>query len=567
MRLANIIFVALSSICSAAGKPNILFLAVDDLRPELGCYGVETVHSPFIDRFAASAVTFERAYCQVAVCNPSRVSLLTGLRPDSSKVWDLRTRFRETVPDVVTLPQHFKRHGYHAVSFGKIFHNPWPDNQSWSVPHAWPKNAGLWSDEARRRHSEFRERMRVEGKSDAVIERMRAAVIEALDVADHEHIDGAIARQAIEAMRRLHSGDKPFFLAAGFVRPHLPFVVPRKYWDLYDRDEIPLAANPHIPKQSPSFAMNTMYELRDYMDYADVPDPRDGTLSEARQRELKHGYLASVSFIDAQIGLILEELEKLGLAENTIVVLWSDHGWKLGEHNSWCKQTNYEIDARVPLIIRSPGAGANGKATPTLAELLDLFPTLCDLAGLDHPEHIEGDSLVPVLSDPTAEVKDAAFSQFKRRDGDAKRDLMGYAMRTDRFRYVEWIDRRTKEAVEFELYDHLHDPGETKNLAVDPSQEKWLRRLSAQLWNKLPAPPDYVATAPNEARPVIHFRNQREDRLTVYWLPEKGPRKKTGIIEPGQTLTQRTTKGHRFIVVGSRGNESKVHTVTRQNAT
>ncbi len=271
-----------------AKPPNVLFIAVDDLRPELGCYGVDAIESPNIDRLAKSGVLFERAYCQLAVCNPSRVSLLTGLRPDSAKVWTLDVRFRHTVPETVTLPQHFKQHGYYAASFGKIFHDPWPDNASWSEAHAWPKRSKLWSKAAKQRHAEFREQMRADGKSEAAIKRVRAQATEIVDIPDSEHIDGAIADQALEAMRRLAKGGQPFFLAAGFARPHLPFVVPRKYWELYDRGKIPLATNGILPTGAPAYAMNTMYELRDYMDYLGTPDPRSGSLTEAQQRELKH---------------------------------------------------------------------------------------------------------------------------------------------------------------------------------------------------------------------------------------------------------------------------------------
>jgi arylsulfatase A-like enzyme len=487
-----------------AKSPNVLFIAVDDLRPELGCYGAKEIKSPNIDRLAKSGVTFDRAYCQLAVCNPSRVSLLTGLRPDSTKVWTLDVRFRDTIPDVVTLPQHFKKHGYYAASYGKIFHNPWPDYISWSEPHSWPKGSKLWSKEAKKRHTEFRKKMRADGKSEAAIKRIRPQAAEIVDVPDHEHIDGAIARQALVSMRKLAEKDEPFFLAAGFVRPHLPFVVPRKYWDLYDREKIALASNQSLPKDAPRFAMNTMYELRDYMDYQGTPNPRSGSLTEAQQRELKHGYYASVSFIDAQIGLLLDELEELGLADNTIVVLWGDHGWKLGEHNSWCKQSNYEIDARVPMVIRAPEAKGNGKVTRSFSELVDLYPTLCELAGIPEAKHVEGDSVVPLLNDPSASVKDAAFSQFRRRVG--KKDLMGYAMRTDRYRYVEWIDRRTGKAVARELYDHEDDPEENTNLAQSSNQKKRLQTLSKKMWAALPAPPLLAkAAVKKDKRPNIVF--------------------------------------------------------------
>ncbi len=554
-------FIGLPAL-SSAKPPNVLFIAVDDLRPELGCYGVESIHTPNIDRLAKSGLLFERAYCQVAVCNPSRVSVMTGLRPDSSKVWTLDVRFRHTVPDVVTLPQQFKKHGYHAASFGKIFHNPWPDNESWSEPHRWPKNAQLWSDEAKQRLRDHREKMRAEGRSEAAIKRMRAPATEIVDIPDSKHIDGAIADQAIEAMRRLSKHDKPFFVAAGFVRPHLPFVVPRKYWDLYDRDKIPLAKNGFLPKRIPVCAMNTMYELRDYMDYANSPSPQKGTLTEAQKRELKHGYYASVSMIDAQVGRLLDELEKLGHAKNTIVVLWSDHGWKLGEHNSWCKQTNYEIDTRVPLIIRAPGFFGNGHSTRSLVELVDLYPTLCHLADVPRPAHLEGESLVPLLYDPGRPLKDAAFSQYRRRAN--KLDLMGYAMRTDRYRYVEWIDRKTRRVVSQELYDHESDPSENTNLATDPDKLGLLADLNEELWQTLPAPPPFEEKG---ARPKLRFKNKRDEKLVVYWLPSGKPRVKSGEIAPGKTLLQNTTIGHRFLISGKTSQFRKSVTVTKLDQT
>ena len=290
-------------------------------------------------------------------------------------------------------------------------------------------------------------------------------------------------------MKRLAKQDKPFFLAAGFVRPHLPFVVPRKYWELYDANAIPLAANPFLPKHSPAFAINTMYELRDYFDFDGTPRPSQGSLAETQQRRLKHGYYASVSFIDSLIGQLLAELESLGLADNTIVVLWGDHGWKLGEHNSWCKQTNYEIDARVPLIIRVPNTTGTGRNTDALVELLDVYPTLCELAGLPPAKRSQGRSMAPLLSNPGQPWKQAAFSQFRRQDGDVP--LMGYAMRTDRYRYVEWQDRRTRDVVATELYDHETDPLENTNLSGESENANKLAELSRLMWATLPTPPKY----------------------------------------------------------------------------
>ncbi len=540
------------SVCSAAGpssKPNILFIAVDDLRPELGCYGVKEIKTPEIDALAAGGLTFNRAYCQLAVCNPSRVSLMTGLRPDSSKVWDLVTRFRQTVPDVVTLPGQFKAHGYYAVSYGKIFHNPWPDNASWSEPHRWPKKSSLWSDEAKQRHAAYKEQRRAEGRPDSAINRIRPRATEIVDLPDNEHIDGAIAQQALAAMRRLAKQEQPFFLAAGFIRPHLPFVAPRKYWELYDEDAIPAAPNPFLPRHAPRFAMNTMYELRDYMDFDGTPTPDQGSLTEAQQRRLKHGYYASVSFIDSLVGRLLAELGSLELADDTVVVLWGDHGWKLGEHNSWCKQTNYELDARVPLIIRAPGAPANGQTTHALVEFVDIYPTLCELAGVPLPEHLDGKSMTPLLSKPDQTWKQAAFSQFRRQDGSVP--LMGYAMRTDRYRYVEWQDRRTREIVAAELYDHTNDPLENTDIAGRSENKELLAELSRRMWTTLPQPPEY--TPPGPRRPQAIFQNRGAVPVALFWIKTDGDERKQGIIQPGKQMLRNTTLGHRFRVQGPDG--------------
>lgn len=542
-----------------SSKPNVLFISVDDLRPELGCYGSESIKSPNIDALAKTAVTFARVYCQVAVCNPSRVSIMTGLRPDTTKVWDLVTRFRETTPDAVTIPQHFMKHGYHAVSYGKIFHNPWPDNQSWNEPHAWPKGSKLWSNEAKERLAEYRKGMKAEGKSQAAIRRMRAQATEIVDIPDSEHIDGAIADQALAAMQRLAKKDQPFFLAAGFVRPHLPFVAPRKYWELYDRDQIPLADNRFIPRNSPGFAMNTMYELRDYFDFAHTDDPRHGTLTEAEQRRLKHGYYASVSLIDAQIGRLMDELKRLGLADNTIVVLWGDHGWKLGEHNSWCKQSNYEIDTRVPLIIRVPGAEANGKLARGLVEFVDVYPTLCELAGLPIPSQLEGKSLKPLFQDANASVKTAAISQFKRRQ--RNRELMGYTMRTDRHRYVEWLDRATAKTVDRELYDHANDPEENENVAFEGDQSL-LNRLSRQLWATIDRP---KPTA--QMRPRLTIHNHSRQAITIYWDRPGGPPKKVAVVPIGGRHQGNATIGRRFLIHGNVTDFKTSVTVKQKNQT
>lgn len=538
---------------------NFLFLSVDDLRPELGCYGVDEIYTPEIDRLALRSVLFQRAYCQVAVCNPSRVSLMTGLRPDTTRVWDLVTRFRETTPDAVTLPQQLRKHGYYAASFGKIFHNPWPDNPSWSEPHSWPPRK-LWSDQARKRLEDHRQTMRAAGQPERAIERLRPQATERVKLADDEHVDGAIAEQAIQAMQRIAEREQPFFLAVGFVRPHLPFVVPEKYWDLYEPDEIPLAHNRSLPQNTPEFAMNTMYELRDYVDFVGTRSPRMGSLTEAQQRRLRHGYYASVSFIDSLIGKLLRELDGLGLSENTVVVLWSDHGWKLGEHNSWCKQTNHEIDVRVPLIIHVPGAAGNGKQASALVELLDLYPTICDLAGVPIPSEVEGISLRPIFGDPTSSVKEAAFSQFRRTHESTP--LMGYSMRTDGLRYMEWIDRRNQRIIAQELYDHRSDPSEAKNLAGNSRYDLMLQGLHEKLWGTLPQPPAYTPKVVR--RPQVTFQNEGLVPVTLWWLKPDGTEVRSGVIDSGKQTRRNTTIGHRFRMTSDEGLDQHFEVTKRQ---
>ncbi len=532
------------AIAADAQHPNVLFIAVDDLRPELGCYGNAHIKSPHIDALAQRSIMFTRAYCQQAVCNPSRASLLTGLRPDSTKVWDLVTHFRDTIPDVVTLPQHFRKHGYRAVAYGKIFHNPLPDADSWDEPNHWPKKARNWSIDSLKRLETYREQMRESGKTKAAIGRMRHPAIEDEDVPDNARPDGEIADQAIAAMRQLAGDENPFFLAVGFVKPHLPFNAPKRYWDLYDPAKLPLAENPAPPDGAPAMAMNTMYELRDYLDFAETPPPDRAPLTEAQQRRLKHGYYAAASFIDAQVGRLLGELDRLALRDDTIIVLWGDHGWKLGEHRSWCKQTNYEIDTRVPLIIQVPGNEGAGQKCNAIVEFVDVYPTLCELAKLSLPKHLQGRSLGPLLRKPELAWRHAAFSQFPRRGKD--RETMGYAMRTERFRYVEWLDRNNCETVAIELYDHDRDPQENSNVADDPKQMAQVEQLSAIMWKAIDRPKPGELAKPSPARPVLRFKNTRKDAVEVFWLAPDGRKVSRGKVAPGKVLSIKTTLSHRF---------------------
>jgi len=476
-------------------QPNVLFIAVDDLRPELGCYGNEYVKSPNIDRLAEGGITFKKAYCQSAVCNPSRASLLTGLRPDTIKVWDLKTKLRDNVPDVVTLPQYFKNNGYHTVGIGKIYHNTIPDPLSWSEPklhidgYPFDPDAVYRGDKDVADLENRKKKIIAEGKQKRYIDRigewyLKASATEAPDVPDNAYFDGAQTDVAIEKLAELKQKDKPFFFGIGYYRPHLPFNAPKKYWDMYDRNSIPLAENDYLPKNSPPMAINNLRELRGYTDFKKIPKAHEGKLSEAEARLLKHGYLASVSYVDAQVGRILDELERLKLRENTIVILWGDHGWKLGEHNSWCKMTNYEIDTNAPLIISSPELKNKAIESERLVEFVDVYPTLCEMAGLQIPENLEGNSVVPLIADPKKAWKKAVFSQFLREgiwlapDGI---EYMGYSIRTERYRFVEWMNWETKEYVAQELYDHQSDPQENINLAGEPGNSELVKQLSMQL--------------------------------------------------------------------------------------
>lgn len=476
-------------------RPHVLFIAVDDLRPELGCYGQDYIRSPHIDRLAKSGVTFTRAYCQQAVCNPSRASLLTGLRPDTLKVWDLRTDLRSTRPGAVTLPQHFKQHGYHSAGIGKIFHNTIPDPPSWSEPklhipgYPFDPDAVYRDDGNVQWLANRRDEIIRQGTQRRHIDRLgqwylKAVATENADVPDNAYYDGAQTDVALARLRELKEQGRPFFFAIGYYRPHLPFNAPRKYWEMYDRERIPLASNNYLPKGAPLMAINTMRELRGYSDLRDVPRPDQGQLTEEQARLLRHGYFASVSYVDAQVGRLLDGLERLGLRNNTIVVLWGDHGWKLGEHGSWCKMTNYEIDTRVPLILSAPGAKGNGSQCDRLVEFVDIYPTLCELAGIPVPAELEGTSFAPLLEDGTLPWKAAVFSQFLREGAWVAPDgieCMGYSIRTERYRYVRWMNWQSGEYAGRELYDEQTDPEENVNVAESPENREVVEELSKRL--------------------------------------------------------------------------------------
>lgn len=475
-------------VALAANRPNVVFIAVDDLRPELGAYGAAHVKSPNIDRLARSGITFERAYCQQAVCSPTRSSLMTGTRPDTTQVWDLVTHFRKALPDVVTLGQHFKNNGYFVQGMGKIFHGNYDDAPTWSVPATTPKAVRYALPENQKLDQRQYER---EPDSDprAPTERTadgppstglnsRGPAFESADVPDDTYQDGKVADFAVERLRAFsQKKDQPFFLAVGFIKPHLPFVAPKKYWDLYDPAKIELAPNKFRPKNAPEFAILPGGELRNY---DGIPV---GSVPDDLARQLKHGYYAAISYMDAQVGKVLDELDRLGLRENTIVILWGDHGWKLGEHDAWCKHSNSENDTNAPLILSAPGMKRPGIHSRALVEFVDIYPTLSELAGLPLPGHLEGVSFKPLLDEPDRAWKSAAFSQYPRSKGQSgnPNGLMGYSMRTDRYRFTVWLDRKDRTKIEaLELYDHQSDPMENNNVAGDPTNTELVQKLMAQ---------------------------------------------------------------------------------------
>ena len=454
---------------ASAERPHVLFIAVDDLRPALGCYGDESAVTPNIDRLASRGTLFARAYCQQAVCSPSRLSLLTGRRPDTIRVWDLQTHFREALPDVVTLPQHFRNRGYHTQSIGKVYHGsgrPSRDPPSWSVDP---------------RHDFVRDpQVRYALPENLLGEGLKRAAAESADVPDNNYIDGIVGEEAMAALTELAEQDVPFFLAVGFRKPHLPFCAPQRYWDLYERAAIPGPVSTGHPQGAPELAVRTWHELEGYNDI-----PEDGRLSPAKLQELRRGYYACISYVDALIGRLLDQLEQLGLTERTVVVLWGDHGFHLGEQGLWTKANNYELSTRVPLILSVPGQAVVGATTEALVELVDVYPTLVEVCGLDAPAGVEGISLAPLLEDPVRPWKQAVFSQYPR-DRTAYRhngrgDFMGYAVRGERYRYVEWRELETDAIIARELYDHDVDDAEMRNVAALPSNEETVSRMSGLL--------------------------------------------------------------------------------------
>jgi arylsulfatase A-like enzyme len=479
-----------------ANRPNVLFIAVDDLRPELGCYGKSYMKTPNIDALAKSGLVFDHAYCQQAVCSPSRSSLLTGTRPDTTKVWDLVTHFREALPHVVTIQQNFMHNGYFVQGMGKIFHVGYNDPASWTVPWVTPpapiyvlpeslavsplKVEGEPDDTVKQALAKTKPGKKKKSAKDAEEDGpgTRGPAYEHANVPDNTYQDGKVADLAVKTLGELKNRNQPFFLAVGFIKPHLPWVAPQKYWDMYNESEIALAPNPFLAKDSPSYAVNPNDgEIRHYHGI-----PATGPFSNDLARRLKHAYFAGVSYTDAQVGRVMAELDRLGLRENTIVILWGDHGWKLGEHSGWGKHTNVENDTNAPLIISAPGMKAKGMHSSALVEFVDIYPTLSQLAGISVPSTVEGYSFKPLLDNPELPWKKAAFSQYPRAAGKTGAGaLMGYSMRTQRYRFTVWVGRNDHSKVDaIELYDHETDPQENVNIANHPENKQLVADLMKQ---------------------------------------------------------------------------------------
>jgi choline-sulfatase len=442
-------------------RPNVLFIPVDDLRPELGCYGRDAVKSPNLDRLAANGLLFNRAYCQMSLCMPSRSSLMTGFRPESINRTGKITG--KMPPQTVTLPQLFRNHGYRTVSIGKVYHFNDDDPAGWVQRYTdtfaeQESSHGYCSGYQREEHRALvRNYVRPLKGEFATLPRPPSCEI--TDTPDETHPDAIIARRAIEELRKAKETGQPFFLAAGFYRPHLPWTAPRRYWDLYDRAKLRLPAN--FAPVSDGIARGNWDELRRYGDI-----PKEGPLPAAKAREMIHGYYASVSFVDAQIGKVLDELKRLGLDNNTIVMLWGDNGWNLGEHGLWSKYTNYETSTRVAMMISVPWLPKRGR-TQALVELVDMYPSLCELCRLPAPDYLEGTTFVPLIKQPGLPWKKAAFSCLLARGA--------CTIRTDRHRFIVHPDGQ------IELYDHQTDPGEDRNLAQDAAHQDTVRALRAAL--------------------------------------------------------------------------------------
>jgi iduronate 2-sulfatase len=509
--MKNIYLVVCSLIChlffcatsiAQKNKPNVLFIAIDDLKPILGCYGNTLIKTPNIDRLAKMGTVFKSNYVQQAVCGPTRASILTGKRPDYTKVWDLKTKMRDINPNIISLPQYFISKGYSTQGIGKVYDPRCVDKEldepSWSVPYykTAKKYYGVYGEPALGRYQLPQTKLLIEKYFNEAIAKGETKAdandyaqtkikpsLENADVPDYAYTDGANTLKAKDILIQLSKKTEPFFFAVGLSKPHLPFVAPQKYWDLYKREDMPIASYQEQPKNAVDIAMHNAGEIRSYSDIAALEsysDQKDYGLSlpVEKQKELIHGYYAAISYADANVGVLLNTLDSLGLTKNTIIVLWGDHGWHLGDHNLWCKHTNFEEATHAPLIIAAPSMAAN--TTESQTEHIDIFPTLCELAGIPIPGFIDGKSLKPLMKNAKAIVKEFSVSQYPRSNATAENETvgknntnaMGYSIRTKQYRYTIWMSNGFRSSQAFnkdliigtELYDYKSDPNETINV-------------------------------------------------------------------------------------------------------
>ena len=437
-------------------KPNVLFIIVDDLRPELGCYGEKNIISPNIDQLAASGFRFTNTYCQVPVCGASRASFLSGIRPNRNRFVDFGAWAERDAPDIVTLPRYFKNNGYVTVSNGKVFHHLTDSQDSWSEKP--------WAPNVPWRNYLTAENKALAEKNKKRINKAVANSYESADVDDYAYIDGKVLKKSISDLQRFKDSRKPFFLAVGFRKPHLPYNHPKKYWQMYAGKNIPPAENPFVPENAPAASIHNSGELRVYSDI-----PKKGSIPVEKQKVLKRAYYACVTYVDKLIGELLQTLKDEGFYDNTIIVLIGDHGYQLGEHTMWCKHCNYETSLNAPLLIRVPGQAENVTVTG-LTEFVDIYPTLCDLVGLEIPASVQGSSLKPLLAGEKKQIKKATFSRYK--DGES--------VRTERYLYTEYRNK-DGELYARMLYDHQTDPEENVNIVDLPENRETVNRLAKLL--------------------------------------------------------------------------------------
>lgn len=475
VKFTRILFVLLMTCQACAERPNILFVLIDDLRPELSPYGAEHMHTPNFERLSQQSVRFERAYTQQAVCLPARISLFSGQYPQTTGVTTLQDKFWQLHENPLTLTRLLRENGYRTIGMGKIYHD-----EQWREWDDWTEMMNI-SDVLKSRYAspeseaalaELEKQARalgLEGKEYRQFVRLDA--VERTYGSDDRYHDIAMTQLAIEKVRKYAKDETPFFLSVGYRKPHLPFVAPKRYWDLYNREALPVPAQPTSPERAPPIALTEWGELRAFKGI-----PARGPIHQELAQELVHGYLACVSMIDDQIGRLLNVLEEENLMDNTIIVVWGDHGWKLGDLGMWCKHTNYEIDVRIPLFIRLPKEQTGGSATYHITETIDIFPTICELVGLAIPSGCEGKSLLPVLRNPTAPSDEVAYAEFQRTG-----QITGFSVRTAQFRYTEWIQMKNGEVYATELYDLARDPNESTNIAGLPETASTIATLAPLL--------------------------------------------------------------------------------------